>query len=163
MKIPVFFLYLLPILLGRRAEGQASMPDLFRKFRNDEGVQHYNLLGDITKMLQSKDQKLSSHIELMHVYIFSAKNALTQTEKTKITNTLTNHKYELLVSTKDKNTKLTVHGVEKDGFLSDMYAEILFDKNKVYLMMKGKIHLEELTKMNFSFEGNDMLKKISLP
>lgn len=144
-------------------QAQHQIANVFRKFRNDEGVKHLNLSGDVTRMLQNKEKSLNSTIEEMHVYIFSKNTNMSNNDRQKITKFLNDLKYDLLMQQKDKSSRISIHGIEKDGFLTDVYAELWFENVPIYLILKGKIILGELSKMNFDFEGSNLMKNIPLP
>lgn len=163
MRITLLGLLCLIILPITVVEGQNQLSNVFRKFRNDEGVNHLNLSGNITKILQGKDQKFVSKIEEMHVYIFSKNKNVSPSDKQKIDNALLEQKFELLINTKDKTSKIKIHGLEKDGFLTDLYMELLVNESNIYCILKGKILLSEMSKMNFDFEGSNVLNGIPLP
>ncbi|MBK8855479.1 MAG: DUF4252 domain-containing protein [Saprospiraceae bacterium] len=143
--------------------GQNQLSNVFRKFRNDEGVKHINLSGDVTKMLGGKEKKLKSTVQEMHVYLFTGKSFINTHDNARVTKALREQKFELLLDTRDKKDKIKIHGVEKNGFMTDLYAEVISGKTKIYLILKGNIILSELSKMNFDFEGSSILKNIAFP
>lgn len=142
---------------------QYQLSNIFRKFRNDQGVKHFNLSGDVTKMLQGKDQTLKSEIKEMHVYLFSKNQDISSADRKKIQEALSTDKFELLVKTSEKTAQVTLHGKENNGLLTQLYAEIKMNGMPVYLLLSGKILLGELPKMNFNFEGSNALKNIPVP
>ncbi|MBK8080849.1 MAG: DUF4252 domain-containing protein [Saprospiraceae bacterium] len=142
---------------------QNQLSNVFRKFRNDEGVKHINLSGDVTKMLAGKEKNLKSTVQEMHVYLFTGKSFINTNDIARVTKALREQKFELLLDTRDKKDKIKIHGVEKNGFMTDLYAEVLSGKTKIYLILKGNILLSELSKMNFDFEGSGILKNIPIP
>ncbi|MBK8820898.1 MAG: DUF4252 domain-containing protein [Saprospiraceae bacterium] len=143
--------------------GQNQLSNVFRKFRNDEGVKHINLSGDVTKMLAEKEKNLKSTVQEMHVYLFTGKSFINTNDIARVTKALREQKFELLLDTRDKKDKIKIHGVEKNGFMTDLYAEVISGKTKIYLILKGNILLSELSKMNFDFEGSGILKNIAIP
>ena len=64
--------------------GQNQLSNVFRKFRNDEGVKHINLSGDVTKMLAEKEKNLKSTVQEMHVYLFTGKRDVYKRQLLKI-------------------------------------------------------------------------------
>jgi hypothetical protein len=144
-------------------QAQHQVSNIFRKFRNDEGVKHFNLSGDVTKMLQTKDKKLQSKVEEMHVYLFSKNHNISGNDKIKIQKALASEKFELLIKTRDKNRYVSLHGKENAGFLTQLYAELKVDGLPVYMILSGKILLSEISDMNFNFEGSQALKNLPVP
>lgn len=154
---------LIVITVFSSLHAQHKISNLFRKFRNDEGVQHFNLSGDVTKMLQGKDHPLKSKVDEMHVYLFSKNQDIGPTDQKKIEQSLRTEKFEMLVKTTYKDGQVILHGKEANGFLTQVYAEINLNGSAVYLILYGKILLGELSKMNFNFEGSKALKSIPAP
>ena len=143
--------------------GQYQVSNVFRKYRNDEGVQHINLSGDIAKMLQGEKDKLVSRVDEMHVYIFSKENILSAADRDKITKARQGDGYETLFQTRDKADRLEIYGIEKQGKITHIYGEIVTGGNRIFLLMTGSILFSELSKMNFDFDGSEVMKKIPVP
>jgi hypothetical protein len=163
MKWYFFLLCTVFLFSETTVAGQNQLSNVFRKFRNDEGVKHINLSGDVTKMLKGKDKNLKSTVKEMNVYLFGSKRFISTNDYAKITKALREQKFELLIDTRDKNDKIKLHGIEKNGFMTDLYAEVISGKTKIYLILKGNIILSEISKMNFDFEGSNVLKNIAFP
>lgn len=162
-KINVLLTTFLLFFVGYSVSAQNPLSNIFRKFRNDEGVQHINLTGNISKMLQSKDQKLASVIDEMHVYIFSKGKNISPSDATKIKAALQQGPFELLINTKDKSGKVSLYGVEKNKKITDLYSELNYNGMNIYVLLKGNILLHELSKMNFDFDGSNLLKRVVVP
>lgn len=143
--------------------GQYQVSNIFRKFRNDQGVKHFSLSGDVMKILQGKDHKLKSRVDEMHVYLFSKNQDISSADRKKIQKTLETEKFDLLVTTKEKNAQIRLHGKDNGGLITQLYAEMKVDGVPVYMILSGKIMLSELSKMNFNFEGISALKNIPVP
>jgi len=142
---------------------QTKVSNLFRKYRNDEGVKHMNLAGDITKMLQSKNENLQSKIEEMHVYIFSKNNSMSVADKAKLDLAKTGDGYESIFQTREKGSHVELYGIENAGKTTHLFAELNSGEMQIYLILTGNILFSELSKMNFDFEGAHVLKKIAVP
>jgi diphthamide synthase subunit DPH2 len=99
----------------------------------------------------------------MHVYLFSKNQDISSADRKKIQQALSTDKFELLVKTSEKTAQITLHGKENNGLLTQLYAEMKVNGIPVYLILSGKILLEELSKMNFNFEGSNALKNIPVP
>lgn len=157
------FVFAMIIFSPQSGEAQTKVMNLFRKYRNDEGVKHMNLAGDITKMLQSKNEKLQSRIDEMHVYIFSKNKVMSASDKTKLDLAKTADGFESIFQTREKGSFVELFGIESGGKTTHLFAELKSGEMQIYLVLTGQIVFSELSKMKFDFEGADMMKKIPVP
>ena len=114
-------------------------------------------------MLQGEKDKLVSRVDEMHVYIFSKENILSAADRDKITKARQGDGYETLFQTRDKADRLEIYGIEKQGKITHIYGEIVTGGNRIFLLMTGSILFSELSKMNFDFDGSEVMKKIPVP
>ena len=130
---------------------------MLRKYKNDEGVISLNFKGDLSKFLNN-DNKLKSTIEACEVLIFNAKDGLSKSDQSKISTALAKDKYEMLMNVKDKKGKMELHAISKGDNLSKIYANVNAENKNILVIFSGNLIFEELSKMNFDFEGGNMFK-----
>lgn len=140
--------------------GQRNIDQIFRKYKNDEGVVNLNFTGDVKKYLSSSNVKLESEIDNIDVLIFEDGKNISTKDKKEITDVLIREQFDILIDVKDKSEKIKLHTKETGSYLSKVYAHVQSDESNIYFVISGKIKLEELSKLNLNFEGSDALKKI---
>ncbi len=138
---------------------QNSIESVLRKYKNDEGVISLNFKGDLSKFLNNEgDTKLKSTIEACEVLIFNANDGLSKSDRSKISTALAKDKYEMLMNVKDKKGKMELHAISKGDNLSKIYANVNAENKNILVIFSGNLIFEELSKMNFDFEGGNMFK-----
>ena len=138
---------------------QNSIESVLRKYKNDENVVSLNFKGDLSKFLNGKeDTKLKSKINGCDVLIFNNKEEVSVNDKAKIKAALSKDNYEMLVNVKDKQGKMELHAISKGDILSKVYANVNFDNKNIIVIFTGSLIFEELSKMNFDFEGGEAFK-----
>lgn len=140
--------------------GQKNIDQIFRKYKNDEGVVNMNFTGDVKKHLSSSNIKLESEIDNIDVLIFENGKNISAKDIKEISDVLTREQFDILIDVKDKSEKIKLHTKESGSYLSKVYAHVQSDESNIYFVISGKIKLEELSKLNLNFEGSDALKKI---
>jgi hypothetical protein len=138
---------------------QNSVETVLRKYKNDEGVISLNFKGDLSKFLKTQEKiKLKSSIDACEVLVFSAKEDINKADKTKLKTALSKDNYEMLVNVKDKKGKMELHAISHGDVLGKIFANVNYDNRNFYFLFTGKIHFDELSKMNFDFEGGEAFK-----
>ena len=138
---------------------QSSIESVLRKYKNDENVVSLNFKGDLSKFLNGNEgTKLKSKINGCDVLIFNNKEEVSVNDKAKIKAALSKDNYEMLVNVKDKQGKMELHAISKGDILSKVYANVNFDNKNIIVIFTGSLIFEELSKMNFDFEGGEAFK-----
>jgi hypothetical protein len=134
------------------ATAQTSIENILRRYKNDEGVINLNFDGNsIKKMIQTKE-KIKSEISVVDVIVFEKKANLSASDITKINTLLTRDKFELLVDSKSKDGKAKVYAVDAGPHLTQIYAQVSGNGMTAYMIIKGKIIFEELSKLGLDFD-----------
>ncbi|MBK9152144.1 MAG: DUF4252 domain-containing protein [Saprospiraceae bacterium] len=148
------------MLLSFSVFGQKNVDQIFRKYKNDEGVMNLNFTGDVKKYLKSANVDLKSEIKNIEVFIFENGKGISSRDKAEISSALNKGGYDLLVDVKDKSNNVKIYALEEGRYLSHIYANVTNSDANIFFMLSGKILLEELSKLNLNFEGSDALKML---
>ena len=95
---------LLLIILGFvsfQSNAQKNIDQVFRKYKNDDGVLAVNFTGDALKMLNESNSKVKSTIETVEVFLFENKKDIESSDKSKIASVLSRDKFDLLIDVVD--------------------------------------------------------------
>ena len=155
MKLKSLFLIIFGII-AFQSNAQKNIDQVFRKYKNDEGVLAMNFTGDILKMMSESKSKIKSTIDKVEVFLFENKKDIESSDKSKISNVLSRDKFDLLIDVKNKDQKVRLYGIESGEFLNKVYAQVNTPDVNVYFILSGKIIFEELAEMGMDFEKNDM-------
>lgn len=136
-------------------QGQKNIDQIFRKYKNDEGVVNMNFTGKILDVLKKSEHKIKSTVDLVDVIIFEKKNDLSVKDKNKIAETLQNSKYEILIDVKNKDQKIKLFAIDNGKYLSNIYAHINSEDVNAYFILSGKIVFEELSKLGMDFQNGN--------
>lgn len=138
--------------------GQKNIDQVLRKYKNDEGVVNMNFTGEILKMINASDKKISSTVELVDIIMFKNTEDISSGDKKNIQNVLERDKFDLLVDVKNKSQKVRLYAIDAGSYLSKVYAQVNAEDMNVYFILSGKIIFEELAKLGMDFQGGDALK-----
>ena len=155
MKLKSLFLIIFG-LIASQSNPQKNIDQVFRKYKNDEGVLAMNFTGDILKMMSESKSKIKSTIDKVEVFLFENKKDIESSDKSKISNVLSRDKFDLLIDVKNKDQKVRLYGIESGEFLNKVYAQVNTPDVNVYFILSGKIIFEELAEMGMDFEKHDM-------
>ena len=147
-------------LLGLSVFGQRSIQNTLRKYKNNEGVVSVNYKDEINKMFLKDAPELKTRIEYVDVLVFNEKGDISADDKTAIHTKLNEEKFDLLLNAKQKEGRLELYTQGPDSELSMVFANAKKDNYNVYFIMKGKIVLDELTKLGMNFQGAELLNMI---
>lgn len=161
MKIKSLLLLIIGIY-AFQVSAQKNIDQVFRKYKNDEGVMAVNFTGDALKMLNESKSKMKSTIDAVEVFLFEDKKDLDNNDKSKIATVLKRDKYELLIDVKNKDKKIKLYGLDSGKFLNKIYVQVNTPENNIYFILSGKIIFEELSEMGMDFEKGDMSNFISV-
>jgi hypothetical protein len=161
MSLKSLFIIILGIF-ALQTNAQKNIDQVFRKYKNDDGVLAVNFTGDALKMLNESNSKVKSTIETVEVFLFENKKDIESSDKTKIANVLSRDKFDLLIDVKNKNQKVKLYGLESGKFLNKIYAQVNTSDVNVYFILSGKIIFEELADMGMDFQKGDMTNFISV-
>ena len=152
MKNKLFFLFLTFLSLTNSSLfGQHEIDNIFRKYRNDKGVTHYNAKGDISKFLKQSDKVFKTVIDHLDVLVFYKDKDISKKDRTKLIENLTNQNFDQLINVKNKDLKASVHAIDAGPYITKIVALVSNSDFKFYLTLKGKIHFEELADMGLQF------------
>lgn len=138
--------------------GQKNIDQVFRKYKNDQGVVNLNFTGDVLKMLNESDAAIKSKIEGVEIIIFKKGADIATPDKAKVKSLLTVGKYDLLVDIKNKSQKVQVYAIDGGQFLNKVYAQVNLPDMNAYFILSGNIIFEELAKLGMDFQNSDGLK-----
>lgn len=137
---------------------QKNMEQIFRKYKNDEGVVNMNFTGEVLKMINKADSKIKSSVDVVDILVFNENDDISSSDKVKISDMLQKEKYDLLVDVKNKTQKVKLYAVESGSFLNKVYAHVNSSEMNAYFILTGKIIFEELAKLGLDFQSGDALK-----
>lgn len=140
------------------AGAQKNIDQIFRKYKNDEGVVNLNFTGEILKTLNKADSKLKSKIDLVDIIVFQDKTDISSSDKEKISEVLLRDKFDLLVDVKNKTQKVRLFAVDTGSFLNKIYAHVNTPEMNAYFILTGNIIFDELNKLGLDFQNGDALK-----
>lgn len=138
--------------------GQKNIEQIFRKYKNDEGVVNMNFTGEVLKMINSTDSKIKSSVDIVDILVFNENDDISNSDKDKIADVLQRDKFDLLVDVKNKNQKVKLYAVETGSFLNKVYAHVNSSEMNAYFILTGKIIFDELAKLGLDFQSGDALK-----
>jgi hypothetical protein len=141
--------------------GQKNIDQIFRKYKNDEGVVNMNLTGEVLKMFAGSKDEIKSTVESVDVLIFKNNEDISAEDKSKIESVLNRDKFDLLVDVRDKGQNVKMFAVESGKYLNKIYANVNSAEMNAYFILSGNIIFEELAKMGMDFEKGDPLKVIN--
>lgn len=137
---------------------QKNIEQIFRKYKNDEGVTNLNFTGEVLKMINSTETKIKSSVDVVDILVFNENDDISNTDKDKISEVLLRDKYDLLIDVRNKTQKVKLYAVEAGNFLNKVYAHVNSPDLNAYFILTGKIIFDELAKMGMDFESGDALK-----
>jgi Domain of unknown function (DUF4252) len=137
---------------------QKNIEQIFRKYKNDEGVVNMNFTGEVLKMMNNADAKIKSTVEIVDILVFNENEDISNTDKDKISDVLLRDKFDLLIDVRNKTQKVKLYAVEAGSFLSKVYAHVNSPELNAYFVLTGKIVFEELAKLGMDFQSGDALK-----
>ncbi len=105
-------LLFLGISLVMPVMGQKNIDQIFRKYKNDEGVVNMNLTGEVLKMFAGSKDEIKSTVESVDVLIFKNNEDISAEDKSKIESVLNRDKFDLLVDVRDKGQNVKMFAVE---------------------------------------------------
>ncbi len=161
MNIKAIFILLLTIN-AYQANAQKNIDQVFRKYKNDDGVIALNFTGDALKKLNESKTKIKSTIDVVEVFIFEDKKDLAIGDKNKIASVLNRDKFDLLIDVKNKDQKVKLFGLESGKFLNKIFVQINMLETNIYFILSGKIIFEELSQMGMDFQKGDLSNFISI-
>jgi Domain of unknown function (DUF4252) len=155
MNIKSFFIILFGIYTFQ-SNAQQNIDQVFRKYKNDDGVLAMNFTGDVLKMMNESSSKIKSSIDKVEVFLFENKKDIESSDKSKISSLLSRDKFDLLIDVKNKDQKVRLYGIESGQFLHKVYAQVNTPDVNVYFILSGKIIFDELAEMGMDFQKGDM-------
>lgn len=158
--------YLLTLLLIASASlifSQNSIDKVLRKYRNDEGVAHFNFAGNINSLLE-KNVTLKTKIDACDVLVFNQNDNISKEDLTKLKAAIGSDKLEEYMNIKDKRGKFTLYvKTGKADAYSKVFSIIHYESKVIYFTLDGSIHINELTNLNLNFLGPDVFEKFLKP
>lgn len=145
-------LFILTIItfLASTSYSQYAVENIFRKYRNDQNVVNWQFSGDLTKYFSRNDgEKLKSTLENLDFYMFSDGDISAKDAK-KLTDAIKNDEFELLIQARDEGKKIKIYGIESEGVISKIHAQINAEEMKMYFFLRGNIFLEDLNNIEMS-------------
>jgi len=153
-----FILSAVILFLSLEGVTQKNIDQIFRKYKNDEGVVNMNFTGEVLKMFNNSDSKIKSTVDVVDILVFQEKEDISSGDKSKILDVLTRDKFDLLVDVKNKSQKVQLYAVEGGEFLNKVYAHVNSPEMNAYFILSGKIIFEELAKLGMDFQSGNALK-----
>ncbi len=137
---------------------QKDIEQIFRKYKNDEGVVNMNFTGEVLKMINSTESKIKSSVDVVDILVLNENDDISSSDKAKISEVLQREKFDLLIDVKNKTQKVKLYAVETGSFLNKVYAHVNSSEMNAYFILTGKIIFEELAKLGLDFQSGDALK-----
>ena len=137
---------------------QKNIEQIFRKYKNDEGVVNMNFTGEVLKMINSTESKIKSSVDVVDILVFNENDDISNADKDKISEVLLRDKFDLLIDVRNKTQKVKLYAVEAGNFLNKVYAHVNSPDLNAYFILTGKIIFDELAKMGMDFQSGDALK-----
>jgi hypothetical protein len=138
---------------------QNSIDKVLRKYRNDEGVAHFNFAGNIHRILE-QNADIKTKIDACDVIVFSNKENIATSDLTKLKAAIASDKMEEYMNIKDKRGKFTLYvKSSKTDAYSKVFSIVQYEDKTIYFTLDGSIYINELTKLNMDFIGTDALNK----
>ena len=137
---------------------QKNIEQIFRKYKNDEGVANLNFTGEVLKMINSTETKIKSSVDVVDILVFNENDDISNADKDKISEVLLRDKFDLLIDVRNKTQKVKLYAVETGSFLNKVYAHVNSPDLNAYFILTGKIIFDELAKMGMDFQSGDALK-----
>lgn len=151
--LPIILIFItLPMM------AQKNIDQIFRKYKNDEGVVNMNFTGEVLKMFNESKANIKSTIENVDILVFKKGDDIATADKTKIKTVLTRDKFDLLVDVKNKTQKVQLFAIDGGKYLNKVYANVSTPEMKAYFVLSGNIVFEELAKLGMDFQSSDGLK-----
>ncbi|MBK8516283.1 MAG: DUF4252 domain-containing protein [Saprospiraceae bacterium] len=137
---------------------QKNIDQVFRKYKNDEGVINMNFTGEVLKMINSSDKKLKSSVDVVDILVFQKSADIKDSDKTDIEKLLSRDKFDLLIDVKNKTQKVRLYALDSGDFLNKIYAHVNTNEMNAYFILSGRIIFDELAKLGLDFQSGDALK-----
>lgn len=152
------FSFLALFLVINVLSAQKNIDQVFRKYKNDEGVAYMNFTGDILKAMNDAKGEVKSTIDNVEIIIFKKGDDISKDDQPKIASVLTRDKFDLLIDIKNEAQKVKLYAVDSGAFLNKVYAHVKMPDMNAYFILSGKIIFEELSKLGMDFNSKDGLK-----
>jgi hypothetical protein len=140
---------------------QKNIDQVFRKYKNDEGVAYMNFTGDVLKAMNDAKGDIRSTVENVEIIIFKKGDDISKDDQPKIASVLTRDKFDLLLDIKNEGQKVKLYAVDSGAFLNKVYAQVKMSDMNAYFILSGKIIFEELSKLGMDFNSKDGLKVLN--
>jgi hypothetical protein len=158
MKIVKLYIIFICFVLSNPIWAQKNIDQVFRKYKNDEGVVNMNFTGEVLKKFNESKEKIKSTVDNVDIVMFKSKEDISSSDKLKIKEIITREKYDLLIDIKNKDQKVKLYAKENGNFLNHVFAQVNYDDMNMYFMLSGNIIFEELAKLGMDFQSTDGLK-----
>ncbi|MBK8628324.1 MAG: DUF4252 domain-containing protein [Saprospiraceae bacterium] len=156
--ISKYFLSILLIMFILPLMAQKNIDQIFRKYKNDEGVVNMNFTGEVLKMFNESKANIKSTIENVDILVFKKGDDIDKNDKAKIKAVLTRDKFDLLVDVKNKTQKVQLYAIDGGKYLNKVFAHINMPDMNAYFVLSGNIIFEELAKLGMDFQSGEGLK-----
>lgn len=153
-----YFLSILMIMFILPLMAQKNIDQIFRKYKNDEGVVNMNFTGEVLKMFNESKANIKSTIENVDILVFKKGDDIDKNDKAKIKAVLTRDKFDLLVDVKNKTQKVQLYAIDGGKYLNKVFAHINMPDMNAYFVLSGNIIFEELAKLGMDFQSGEGLK-----
>lgn len=153
-----YFLSILLIMFILPLMAQKNIDQIFRKYKNDEGVVNMNFTGEVLKMFNESKANIKSTIENVDILVFKKGDDIDKNDKAKIKAVLTRDKFDLLVDVKNKTQKVQLYAIDGGKYLNKVFAHINMPDMNAYFVLSGNIIFEELAKLGMDFQSGEGLK-----
>ncbi|MFN8339287.1 MAG: hypothetical protein U0T36_09730, partial [Saprospiraceae bacterium] len=97
---------------------QKNIDQVFRKYKNDEGVAYMNFTGDVLKAMNDAKGDIRSTVENVEIIIFKKGDDISKDDQPKIASVLTRDKFDLLLDIKNEGQKVKLYAVDSGAFLN---------------------------------------------
>lgn len=138
--------------------GQKNIDQIFRKYKNDEGVVNMNFTGEVLKMFNESKSNIKSTVENVDILVFKKGDDIDVADKAKIKSVLGRDKFDLLIDIKNKTQKVQLYAIDGGEYLNKVFAHINMPDMNAYFVLSGKIIFEELAKLGMDFQSGEGLK-----
>ena len=145
-----FITLLLAMFFTQTVIAQHVIDNTLKRYRNNSDAIHYNLKGDIGKLFKDQDLKLlKSNIEVLDVIAFNDGKNMADKDLKRINASIDKEGWEILMDVKEKSQKIKMYSIGNDDILEKVFVMLQSKEMNTFLLFRGKIYFEELSKLNF--------------
>lgn len=143
-------LILVGVFMAATVMSQSTVESLLKRYNNNDDVIAFNLNGNLMNLFESVEgaEEIKSKVDNLSVLLFKKGDDISAGDRQKLKGLVKTQGYEPLINAKHEDGKIKIYAIDGGDFIERLYAELTTDEHNVYLSVKGKIHYEDITKLN---------------